>query len=400
VSWSVTLIVGAGGAGTAREHVFTARASCVLGRGRECGIRIDANQRSVSRRHCRIEIRPPHLYVSDLASRNGTYVNSESLAAAHGERELRDGDELRIGDTTVRIVLRADEQPEPGPDLQILRELGRGVQGVVHLARHTESGRLVAVKTLTAQDRLDPAARNAFLRELDCTKALRHPNIVRFHESAAHGDRLSFTCEYCAGGSVADLVPRRGGRLAVDEAVPLVLQALDGLAYAHQTQVPVRLADGGSTVGRGLVHRDIKPQNLLLAGSAQNPVLKVADFGLAKAFDQAGRSGRTLTGAIGGSVAFMPRRQLIDYKYARPDVDLWAVTACLYWMLTGEAPRDFPPGADPVAVVLREPPVPVRERLRFIPHRLAAAIDETLNETTDAGPASASELSRTLREAL
>jgi len=96
----------------------------------------------------------------------------------------------------------------------------------------------------------------------------------------------------------------------------------------------------------------------------------------------------------------MPRRQLLDYKYARPDVDLWAVTACLYWMLTGGTPRDFPPGTDPVAIVLREPPVPVRERLRSIPRRLAAAIDETLDETAGAGPASASELSRALRQAL
>jgi len=122
----------------------------------------------------------------------------------------------------------------------------------------------------------------------------------------------------------------------------------------------------------------------------------VADFGLAKAFDQAGLSGRTPTGAIGGSVAFMPRRQLVDYKYAWADVDLWAVTACLYWMLTRSTPRDFPPGADPVAIVLREPPIPVRERLRSIPRRVAAAIDETAG----AGATSASALSRTLRQSL
>lgn len=389
--WSVTLVVGTG-----TEHVFTGHASCVLGRGPECGIRVAADE--VSRRHCQVEIRPPHVYVRDLGSRNGTYVNGESLDVAHGERELRDGDELRIGDTTVRITVCADERPEPVPGLRTLRELGRGGQGVVHLARHSASGRLVAVKTLTAQGHVNPTARDAFLRELDCTKALRHPNIVRFHESAA--DPLCFVCEYCAGGSVADHVLRRGGRLAADEAVPLVLQALDGLAYAHQAEVLVRLADGRTAAGHGLVHRDIKPQNLLLAGSARNPVLKIADFGLAKAFDQAGLSGHTHTGGLGGSVAFMPRRQLIDYKYARPDVDVWAVTACLYWMLTGETPRDLPPDADPVAIVLREPPIPVRERLRSIPRRLAEAIDETLDETANATPASASALSRTLRQAL
>ncbi|MDY7089687.1 MAG: hypothetical protein SYR96_31855 [Actinomycetota bacterium] len=77
----------------------------------------------------------------------------------------------------------------------------------------------------------------------------------------------------------------------------------------------------------------------------------------------------------------MPRRQVIDYKYAGPEVDRWALTACLYWMLTGTTPRDFPAGADPVAVVLREPPTPVRERLPSLPAALAAAVDAALNES-------------------
>lgn len=405
--WSVALLVGTGraedGAEITDEYVFTDRASRVLGRGPECQIRLAAEERRVSRRHCLIEVRPPHAYVRDLGSRNGTYVNGERLDEAGGERELRDRDELRIGATTVRIALCTEDRPDSRPDLlpglRTLWELGRGAQGVVHLARHTASGRLMAVKTLTPQGRIDPAARDAFLREFDCTKALRHPHVVRFHGSAAHDDTLCFTCEYCAGGSVADLVLRRGGRLVVDEAVPLVLQALDGLAYAHEAEVPVQLANGGTGAGRGLVHRDIKPQNLLLAGSDRKPVLKIADFGLAKAFDHAGLSGRTHTGAVGGSVAFMPRRQLIDYKYARPDVDLWAVMACLYWMLTGETPRTFPPDADPVAVVLHEPPIPIRERLPSLPRQLADVIDAALDETPENTPASATALSRALRQA-
>jgi eukaryotic-like serine/threonine-protein kinase len=374
----VTLAVGAD------EHVFTGRVSAVLGRGPECDFRIRGDDR-VSRRHCQVEIDPPEVSVRDLGSSNGTYVNGTPV---QGESALRDGDELRVGDTTVRVSMRA----EPIPGLRTLRELGRGAQGVVHLARHTASGRLVALKTLNALGPVDPAARAMFLREMDCTKALSHPNIVRFHESSA--DEFAFSCEYCAGGSVADLVVRRG-RLPVDEAVPLVMQALAGLAYAHQAPVPVPLADGRMVTGRGLVHRDIKPQNLLLAGS----VLKIADFGLAKAFDLAGLSGRTRTGAIGGSMAFMPRRQVMNYKYAQPDADLWAITACLYRMLTGETPRDFPPEAEPVAIVLREPPIPVRDRESAIPPRLAEVIDETLDESSTS-PTSAAALAQSVRDAL
>jgi serine/threonine protein kinase len=130
-------------------------------------------------------------------------------------------------------------------------------------------------------------------------------------------------------------VTRSDGGLAVEQAVELTLQVLRGLAYAHEAPVPVRLADGTVAVHRGLVHRDLKPQNLLLTGAPDAVTLKIADFGLAKAFDSAGLSGHTLTGAMGGSLAFMPRGQVIDFKYAQPEVDLWAVTACLYWMLTG-----------------------------------------------------------------
>ncbi len=339
------------------EHAFTGDAEVLLGRDPGCDVRV-GDDRRVSRRHCRVLIRPPRVVVRDLGSHNGTYVNGVLI---DGERELGDGDELWLGDAVVRVVIR----PVTHNGLTVLSELGSGAQGVVHLAREPD-GRLVAVKTLAV-----PGASEVFRRELDCTAALRHPHIVRFHRSLA--EPLGFVAEYCPGGSIAG-----HGPFAVEQAVALTRQAAAALRYAHSAEIPVVHADGTTATGRGLVHRDIKPQNLLLTADGR---LKVADFGLAKAFDQAGLSGRTPTGAIAGSVAFMPRRQLIDYKYARPDVDVWALTACLYWMLTGFPPRDFRPGADPVAVVLREPPIPIGRRLPSLPAPLASVIDDLLNES-------------------
>jgi serine/threonine protein kinase len=349
------------------DHSLVVTGACVIGRAPECDFRIAAD-RKVSRRHCVIVDGT----VRDLGSRNGTIVNGQSCDTA----ELHDGDELLIGDTTV-LVTRFPH---------VVRELGRGAQGVVELVEQAPND-FVAVKTLSEQLRVDPEAGADFQRELDCTKALRHNHIVEYRGSDSVDGVLRIRYEYCAGGDIA-------GPLPVDRAVSLTLQALDALAYAHEADVPVRLADGGTAIGHGLVHRDLKPQNLLLTADGR---LKIADFGLAKAFDQAGLSGRTRTGALGGTVAFMPRRQVLDFKYARPEVDLWAITACLYWMITGHPPRDFPPGSDAVAVVLRQPPIPIRDRLATVPAVLADVIDAVLAETVHTGLNSAAELAAALR---
>ncbi|MET0415415.1 MAG: hypothetical protein ABW022_05280, partial [Actinoplanes sp.] len=85
-------------------------------------------------------------------------------------------------------------------------------------------------------------------------------------------------------------------------------------------------------------------------------------------------------GDLGGPVGLLPRALVLDFRRAAPRVDVWAAAATLYWLLTGATPRDFPDGADPVAVVLREDPVPVRVRESSVPPLLAAAVDEALTE--------------------
>lgn len=337
------------------DHSLVITSTCVIGRAPECDFRIAADPR-VSRRHCVIDGPTVH----DLGSRNGTIVNGKPCGTA----ELHDGDELLIGDTTVLVTLFP----------HVVRELGRGAQGVVELVEQAP-GDFVAVKTLSEQGQVDPEARADFQRELDCTKALRHDHIVEYRGSESADGVLRIRYEYCAGGAIT-------GPLPIDRAVSLTLQALDALAYAHEADIPVLLADGSTAVGHGLAHRDIKPQNLLLTADGR---LKIADFGLAKAFDQAGLSGRTRTGALGGTVAFMPRRQVFDFKYARPQVDLWAITACLYWMITGHPPRDFPPGVDAVTIVLRQPTIPIRDRLSTVPTALAEVIDAVLDDTVSVG---------------
>jgi serine/threonine-protein kinase len=258
----------------------------------------------------------------------------------------------------------------------LLAELGRRDEGAVYLARHAQTGDQVALKVMFPRGAGDARTRHRFLREAHNTMALKHPHVVGLRDAGWSNGLFFFTLEYCEGGTVARLLQERGGRLSLDEAAPLVLQALDGLDYFHNAEVPFVPHTGGDWApGRGLVHRDVKPSNIFLCGPANVPQAKVGDFGLAKAFDKAGHSGHTWSGLLSGTPYFMPRQQVLRYKYARPEVDVWAMAASFYWMLTGLPPRDFTRGNGWVEVILESPAVPIRERLRSLPARLAEVLD-------------------------
>lgn len=99
---------------------------------------------------------------------------------------------------------------------------------------------------------------------------------------------------------------------------------------------------------------------------------------MGKAFDTAGLSGYTRTGTVAGTPVYMPRQQVINFKYAKPDVDVWALAATLYNLLTGLFPRDFKKGVDPWRTVLQSAAIPIRERNAEIPKKLADVIDLAL----------------------
>jgi len=284
----------------------------------------------------------------------------------------------------------------------ILKELGRGGMGAVYLAKNDKTREQVALKVMLPRVAVQERAKEDFLRETLNTKALRHRHVVELRDSGCSQGTFYFTLEFCDAGSVDRLMAARGGRLSVEEAVPIVLQALDGLIYAHQAEIPqVKLADGTYGRGRGLVHRDLSPNNLFLCGTGSSRIVKVADFGLAKAFDTAGLSGQTSTGTAAGKPYFMPRQQVVNFRYAKPEVDVWAMAACLYQMLTGKfVPRDFPRNKDPWQIVLNTGAVPIRKRDPAIPARLAEVIDHALVDKPEIKVKTAAELKRMLEGAV
>jgi serine/threonine-protein kinase len=261
---------------------------------------------------------------------------------------------------------RVKRNGEPAPAIEgyeIVRQLGIGGYGAVYLARRKKDGLLTAVKVMLARVAVRESSRKAFLHEMEILKTLRHRNIVSLLEHGTIGSAFYFIMEYCDAGDVGDLIGRRGGRVGLAEATAIMLQALEGLAYAH---------------AKGIVHRDLKPGNLLLAGNRANRVVKVSDFGLAKNFEQAGLSGMTLTGHFAGTPLFMPREQVLNFKRVKPVSDVWSIAATFYFMLTGAPPRETPIGVDPLAAVLAGVSIPIRDRDHNIPKPLAAVIDHAL----------------------
>ena len=294
---------------------------------------------------------------------------------------------------------------------RLVEEIGKGSQGAVYLAEKESTGedgggsrRLrgerVALKVMFPAVAADDSARERFMREIDCMKSLCHPNVVRLFDCGSADGMFFFTMEYCNGGSVSRLMNRSGDRLPLDDALSLVFQALDGLEHAHQQEIRVTLADGSVQCVQGTVHRDIKPANLFLDTEGKSMVAKIGDFGLSKAFAAAGLSGLTRTGECAGTVGFMPRQQVVNFIYSGPDVDVWAMAASLYNMVTGCYPRHFPSGRDPWQVVLQTDPIPVRRHNPDIPGRLAEVLDAALADRDGLCFQSASALKSALQGAL
>jgi len=287
------------------------------------------------------------------------------------------------------LAQEGQEKPVDGaPSIRGYRikcKIGEGGFGAVYLGEHAQTKRPVAVKVMLSQVAVEPEAREKFDHEIQVMKGLKHPNLVELLENGAAGGAFFFIMEYCEAGSLGALMKRRDGKLDLKEAAPLMLQALEGLAFVHE---------------KGFVHRDLKPENILLKAQRQNRVAKIGDLGLAKNFEQAGFSGMTVTGAFAGTPVFMPREQLTSYKYVKPASDVWSMAATFYVMLTGQLPRETAKGMDPIEGVLHGRIVPILERDRKLPQTLAQVLDRALSSTTKERYADGQEMLAAMRKVL
>jgi len=201
----------------------------------------------------------------------------------------------------------------------LLEPIGSGGAAEVWKARDTELDVIRAVKILSERAASRSTLRRRLRAEAQVLAQLDHPHVLRVLDIGMHDGRPFIVMELLEGGSVADRV-RQQGPLPPDRAITVMLEVLSALAVAH---------------GQGIVHRDIKPQNILL--DAQGRAV-VADFGIA--LIEAGDR-RTRTGVAMGSFAFMPPEQRVDAKRVGATADLYAAGCSLFWMLTGRNPVDL-----------------------------------------------------------
>jgi serine/threonine protein kinase len=246
---------------------------------------------------------------------------------------------------------------------EIVRELGRGGMGIVYLARHRGSGVTCALKVIVPELATDERIMQRFLREVSVLSRLNHPRIVRFQEMGTYRGQFFFAMEYVEAVNLCEVLAPYPEPTRVAALCGLVCHVLEGLAYAH---------------ARGFVHRDVKPANILVSGQGSKLRAKLADFGLAKDFENAGFSAMTREGQLVGTLAFMPPEQVVSARRAQPAGDLYAVGATLYYLLSRQYPYEFGRGKDEVAVVLEDAPVPLTERCPGVPAGLAEVVGRCL----------------------
>jgi serine/threonine protein kinase/tetratricopeptide (TPR) repeat protein len=237
---------------------------------------------------------------------------------------------------------------------EIIEKLGEGGMGVVYRARDTKLKRTVALKFLPPELTQDPEAKARFIQEAQAAAALNHPHICTIYEIDEHDGQSFIAMEFIEGEGLQDKIRR--GPLPIDDLLSLTIQIGEGLHEAHQ---------------KGIVHRDIKPGNIMLTSRDQ---VKILDFGLARlgTHSKLTRIDTTL-----GTVAYMSPEQTSGKEIDRR-TDIWSLGVVLYEMITGVRPFTGEYEQAVVYSILHDQPEPVTSRRSQVPMDLERIVGKTL----------------------
>ena len=254
-------------------------------------------------------------------------------------------------------------------------ELGRGGMGVVYLAREVHLDRLVAIKLLPPDRAAQPSMREGFLREARLAARLSHPNIIPIHAVEDRGGFVFYVMAFVDGETLTRRVRTRGPLTSSDGA-RILREVSWALAYAH---------------AQGLVHRDVKPDNILLEAGTGRAL--VADFGIAAALGQIGSEG------VSGTPEFMSPEQALGRQLdARSD--LYGLGATAFFAFSGRFPFEGSTPTEVLAKQVTEPAPPLGSLGVAVPRRIAGLVDRCLSKDPEQRPASAQALAEQLGFAL
>ncbi|MHC4660302.1 MAG: protein kinase domain-containing protein [Planctomycetota bacterium] len=346
------------------------------GRGQLADMRLRDSM--TSRKHFRIEPFKADWYITDLGSSNGTLVNGKRIDT---RTRLEYGDTILAGD--ILMTYAADEEAGetlgvPGTAIAgyiIERRVGRGGMGTVYKALQVSLDRPVALKVLSKELVQDKNFINMFIREARAAGQLNHPNIVQVYDVGSSDGIYYFSMEYVGGGSIEDLI-NRDGRLPVHEALKCTIDSARGLEYAKK---------------RGLVHRDIKPDNLMLT---DDEVIKIGDLGIARTMQEGVVSQKE---GVSGSPHYMAPEQAqgldIDHR-----ADIYGLGVSVFQMLTGRTPYL---GSSPREIILKqinEPAPSIRSINPEVPQEVCGVVEKMMAKDRAKRYQSASELLEDLLE--
>jgi len=256
----------------------------------------------------------------------------------------------------------------------ILEQLGKGGMAIVYRARDTMLERSVAVKVLRENYSRDPAFLDRFRQEAKAAANLSHPNIVTVHDFGLDKGQLFIVMEYVPGTDLKTLIKQRG-RFSPEEAIPLLIQACAGIGYAHRA---------------GLVHCDVKPQNMLVTPDMR---LKVTDFGIARALSTIHPEEQSEV--IWGSPQYFSPEQASGAAPS-PASDVYSLGIIMYEMLTGSLPFHADTAGELARLHIEAEPVPIVEMLPSIPPALEQILTKVLSKEPSQRYRTADQLGRVL----
>jgi len=285
------------------------------------------------------------------------------------------------GRSNASILGAADtvEKPMLGR-YQVEKELGKGAMGVVYLGKDPKIGRVVAIKTMALSQEFPEeevaGAKERFFREAETAGRLSHPNIVTIYDAGEEHDLCFIAMELLKGG---DLVPysKADKLLETGKVVSIVARAAEALGYAH---------------GQGVVHRDVKPANIMY--DLDTDTVKVTDFGIARLTD----SSKTKTGMVLGTPSYMSPEQLGGQKIEGRS-DLFSLAVSLYQLLCGKLPFEGESMAQLMFRIANEPPANILSANPAVPPGLVAFLARALAKDPDHRFQTGAEFAAALRAA-